>query len=268
MVDKREVFGLPDPQPLRVTNHRAYECRCEKCGASVRGEFPDVATGPVQYGLNVAAVVAYLSGEQDIPEDQISRLLHDLHCIEISAATIATMQQRKAADLADFTDAIGQAVRAAAVKHGDETGLRIGGILSWLQVAATTLLTFYLVTLKRGEIIVDMMGVLVHDHFRPYFGLEGLSHALCNAHHLEIEKEQWARDMAKFLRLACHAAPLARGGSVRFPSWPYSGPDTDASSPKGSASMKRNHYWTQSARKSVGTPKGVRATPPNPPAQS
>ena len=66
--------------------------------------------------------------------------------------------------------------RAVAVKHGDETGLRIGGALRWLQVAATTLLTFYLVTIKRGEIITGMAGVLVHDHFGPYF--EGVLHAL------------------------------------------------------------------------------------------
>jgi transposase len=112
--------------------------------------------------------------------------------------------------------------RAVAVKHGDETGLRIGGALRWLQVAATTLVTFYLVTIKRGEIITGMAGVLVHDHFGPYFGLEGVLHALCNAHHLrelkalvEIEKEQWARDMARLLHLACHAANPARGSPVR-----------------------------------------------------
>ena len=49
-----------------------------------------------------------------------------------------------------------------------------------LAVAATTLLTFYRVTSKRGEIIADMIGVLVH--FAPYF--ESVLHALCNAHHL------------------------------------------------------------------------------------
>ena len=80
----------------------------------------------------------------------------------------------------------------------------------------------YLVTLKRGEIIADMTGVLVHDHFKSYFSLDGVLHALCNAHHLrelkaliEIEKEQWAKDMARLLRLACHAANQARGSPVR-----------------------------------------------------
>ena len=218
----RQVFDLPDPQPLKVAEHRAHECRCRHCGASARAAFPEAVAGPVQYGPNIAAVVAYLSAVQLLPEDRISQLLRDLHRIDVSAASIAAMICRKAADLAGFADAVGLAVRTAAVKHADETGLRVGGALRWLQVAATTLLTFYLVTVKRGEIISDMVGVLVHDHFQPYFGLEGILHAMCNAHHLrelkaliEIEKERWAKDMARLLRLACHAANQARGSPVR-----------------------------------------------------
>ncbi len=218
----RQVFDLPDPQPLGVTEHRAHECRCRGCGATTRAAFPEAVAGPVQYGPTITAVVAYLSAVQLLPEDRIAQLLHDLHRIDLSAASVATMVSRKAAELADFADAVGQAVRAAPVKHADETGMRAGGALRWLQVAATTLLTFYLVTCKRGEIIVDMDGVLVHDHFAPYFSLQGVLHALCNAHHLrelkaliEIEKERWAKDMAKLLRLACHAANRADQSPVR-----------------------------------------------------
>src|SRR5215204_828283 len=35
----RQVFDLPDPQPLRVTEHRAHECRCPNCGATARAVF-------------------------------------------------------------------------------------------------------------------------------------------------------------------------------------------------------------------------------------
>ena len=101
----RQVFDLPDPQPLLVTEHRAHECRCRHCGA--RAAFPEAVAGPVQY--DIAAVVAYLSAVQLLPEDRIAQLLHDLHRIDISAASIATMIQRKAAELADFAAALGQA---------------------------------------------------------------------------------------------------------------------------------------------------------------
>ena len=60
-------------------------------------------------------------------------------------------------------------------------------------------------------------GIVVHDYWKPYYTMEGIAHALCNAHHLrelqalvEIEKEDWARRMQRLLRRACHAANLAR----------------------------------------------------------
>ena len=57
----------------------------------------------------------------------------------------------------------------------------------------------------------------MHDHWKPYYTLTGVLHALCNAHHLrelkaliEIEKEDWARKMQQVLRRACHATNLSR----------------------------------------------------------
>jgi transposase len=44
----RQVFDLPEPQPLAVTEHRAHTCRCGHCGE--RAEFPDGVAAPVQYG--------------------------------------------------------------------------------------------------------------------------------------------------------------------------------------------------------------------------
>jgi transposase len=261
----RQVFDLPDPQPLRVAEHRAHDCRCPNCGETARAAFPETVTGPVQYGSNLAAVVAYLSAVQLLPEDRIVQLLHDLHGIEVSAASVGAMTGRTAEALEAFADALGQAVRTAPVKHADETGLRVAGSLHWLQGAVTTLLTFYAVTCKRGEIIAGMVGVLVHDHFAPYFGLPGVLHALCNAHHLrelkaltEIEKEPWATDMARLLRLACHAANVAaRSGLL---SWPSSPPATGASSPTASPSTRRSRPWTRAAGPSAGGPSAVPAT--------
>ena len=46
----RQVFDLPEPTPLVVTEHRVHDCRCTGCGARSRASFPDEVKAPVQYG--------------------------------------------------------------------------------------------------------------------------------------------------------------------------------------------------------------------------
>jgi transposase len=110
------------------------------------------------------------------------------------------------------------------VKHLDETGMRIAAVTQWLHVVATTWLTFYWTSPKRGALLEGLKGVVVHDHWKPYYTLEGVFHALCNAHHLrelkaliEIDKEAWAVNMQRWLRRACHAVNLARAREVPLP---------------------------------------------------
>jgi transposase len=213
----RQVFDLPEPRPLVVTEHRAHDCVCAGCGAHTRASFPDGVNAPVQYGPRIAALVTYLLHYQLLPEDRLAELMADLFGIKIVAATIAQMGRNCAARLQDFVATVRDLVAGAAVKHMDETGFRIGGKTQWLHVACTAWLTFYRVCAKRGSLLADVTGIVVHDHWRPYYGMPDVLHALCNAHHLrelkaliDIEKEDWARKMHRLLRRACHAVNLAR----------------------------------------------------------
>ena len=45
----RQVFDIPKPPPLVVTEHRGYTCQCKECGAKVCADFPDGVNAPVQY---------------------------------------------------------------------------------------------------------------------------------------------------------------------------------------------------------------------------
>jgi len=213
----RQVFDLPEPRPLVVTEHRAHDCACAGCGAHTRASFPHGVNAPVQYGPRIAALVTYLLHYQLLPEDRLGELMADLFGIRIVAATIARMSRIRAARLQDFAATVRDLVAGAAVKHMDETGLRIGGKTQWLHVACTAWLTFYRVCARRGSLLADVTGIVVHDHWLPYYGMPGVRHALCNAHHLrelkaliDIEKEDWARKMHRLLRRACHAVNLAR----------------------------------------------------------
>jgi transposase len=213
----RQVFDLPEPRPLVVTEHRAHDCMCAGCGAHSRGWFPDGVNAPVQYGPRVAAFVVYLLHYQLLPEDRLAELMADLFGIKLVAATIARMSRSCAARLQGFVATVRDLVAGAVVKHMDETGFRIGGKTQWLHVASTAFLTFYRVCARRGSLLADVAGTVVHDHWKPYYTMPGVLHALCNAHHLrelkaliDIEKEDWAHKMHRLLRRACHAVNLAR----------------------------------------------------------
>ena len=217
----RQVFDLPAPQALIVTEHRAHGCRCVACGVQTRAAFPEGVTAPVQYGERISAFVLYLLHYQLLPEKRLAALMADLFGVKLVTATIARFSQDCAQRFQGFADAVRDRVAAAPVKHMDETGFRIGGKTQWLHIASTVWLTFYRVSAKRGSLLAKVTGIVVHDHWKPYYTMTGVLHALCNAHHLrelkalvEIEKEDWAHKMQRLLRRACHATNLAREQGV------------------------------------------------------
>jgi hypothetical protein len=81
---------------------------------------------------------------------------------------------------------------------------------AWFHVTSNDLLTDYRVA-SRGNILTDVVGNCVHDHFKPYLSkMEQAVHALSNAHHLRelnclqaIAKEPWAANMSRLLKISC-----------------------------------------------------------------
>ncbi len=206
-VETRQVFEMPEPR-LEVTEHRAsiYTCAC--CRGVTRAAFPDDVTAHVQYGPRIRAAAIYLNAQHLIPEDRVGEIMHDLFgAASLCPASIAAWSAHKAEDLAPVVAQIAAWIAGAAVRHLDETGFRIGGRTRWLHTVSTVALTQYRVSEKRGAMPATLRGgVIVHDHFKPYFTLPGVEHALCNAHHLrelkaliDIEKEPWARRMSRLL---------------------------------------------------------------------
>jgi transposase len=204
----RQVIDLPAPPPPEVTEHRVHLCRCGQCDAVTRGVFPEGILGPVQYGPRIAGIASYLQTYHCIPEDRLSLVLSDLFGLSAVPATLARLIGRTADRLQPFAKAICEGVSGSqvAVKHLDETGFRVAGKTQWLHVICSPLLSHFRVSSRRGDLLTGVCGLVVHDHWGPYFTMENVQHALCNAHHLRelqalivIEKEPWATDMKAFL---------------------------------------------------------------------
>jgi len=82
----------------------------------------------------------------------------------------------------------------------------------WLHIFSTALLTFYRVASKRGSLLFGVTGTVVHDHWKPYYTLKGVLHALCNAHHLRELKPSWKsrRRSGRARCRDCCVAPVMR----------------------------------------------------------
>src|SRR5271165_5596803 len=207
-VEKRQVFDVPEPR-LEVTGHQAMIYRCARCRGRTRAAFPEGVISPAQYGPRVRAVSVYLNVQQLIPEDRVAQAMADLFgATRLCPDSVVAWGRRKAEEFEALAARIGALVAQAAVRHLDETGFRVAGKGQWLHTASTAALTSYRVSAKRGDLPKGLRGgVIVHDHFKPYYAMPGgVRHALCNAHHLrelkaliDIDKEQWAGQMRDLL---------------------------------------------------------------------
>ena len=121
----------------------------------------------------------------------------------------------------EFAASTKPAISAMSEAHRD-----IAGKLHWLHTTSSLAFTFYRAGEKRGDIPTDLQGgVVAHDHFLPYRGMDGVDHAFCNAHILrelqaliEFENEPWAELMRAMLLDANAAVNTAReAGATTLP---------------------------------------------------
>ena len=215
---RRQVFDLPEPGLLEVTEHRARSYRCAACNTLTRATVPDDVRGAVQYGRRITGVVTDLLHAQLLPEKRLSELILDVFGVKISKATIAAMAERTAKRFEGFFAHLTRVLRIrVAVKHLDQTPVRVDAGQSWFHVLSTPLLAALRLGTGRGDVGRDLEGILVHDAFASYFSLEGVRHAPCHAHHLgelkalaRLDEEPWAEKMRALLCRARKAAATRR----------------------------------------------------------
>lgn len=188
-VERRQVFDLP-PMRVRVTEHQLVKRRCG-CGATTCATAPAGVVAPVSYGPRITAIVLYLYVGQFLSKRRAALALSQLFGTPVSEGTVATMTQRAADGLDQFTEVVRDRIADAAVAGFDETGFRVSGSLHWVHCARTDKYTLITCHRKRGRDGIDDAGVLtrftgvaVHDAWAPYDTYADPAHQLCCAHAL------------------------------------------------------------------------------------
>jgi transposase len=187
--EKRQVFDLPEPQPLEVTEYISDTVQC-KCGRVHKAEFPEEVTQPAQYGPRMEATVTYFNLHQLVPYKRTQQLFEDMFGVHLSQGTIKNILHRAYLKLEGFQRRMTALLINTKVVHFDETGMRVRKKLHWLHVACTDKHTLYHIDERRGDPAMIRMGILphftgraVHDHWASYFKYDNCEHGLCNTHH-------------------------------------------------------------------------------------
>ena len=212
MEEKRQVFDIPEPK-IEITEHCISAKNCPCCGKITNGLFPEEAVASAQYGERIQTLATYFTHQHFMPFERLSQMFEDIFGIKISQGTIANIDQKLFEKLKHFEENLKIHLLKSKILHVDETGIKCNKKTNWIHVTSSTLATFFGVHSKRGREATDVFdimpkfkGIVMHDHWQPYFAYKNVQHLLCNAHHLrdltfvfEHEKEEWANDMKKLL---------------------------------------------------------------------
>ena len=213
---ERQVFEPGKPGFLEVTAYRA-EVKVCSCGHRNKAAFPEGVTAAVQYGPSTRAIAVYLNQYHLMPYDRVSEYFRTVHNMSLSTGSIVNFVAATYDNLASTEQVIKDTLKKTPVAGSDETGMRVEGELRWLHILRDDQWTLYHLAEKRGcegmdamGILLVFTGVLVHDHWKPYFTYAAV-HVLCNAHHLrelqgvaDRDANQLALRLMRLLRLCWH----------------------------------------------------------------
>jgi transposase len=223
-IHRRQVFDIP-PVRVEVTEHRAEEKECPRCGSKNAAPFPDGVTKATQYGTQLKTITLLLSHYQLVPSKRLREALQELFGCAVSEGTIYNWSRELHVSLQKTEETIKEQIRASKVIHADETGIYRDRKLHWLHVASTEKLTCYAMHPKRGRAAIDAIGILpgyqgtvIHDCWSPYFHYS-FKHGICNAHILrelifahEEDNQAFAQELKTLLLRILKIVNRARDG--------------------------------------------------------
>src|SRR6266568_8970589 len=211
IAERRQVLDVPEIR-LVAHEHQSEAYCCPTCHTTSLGRFPSSVSAPVPYGPHLQALAVYLHQGQLLPTARTCEALAALCGCHIAQATLLQWSELAAERLAPTVERIAELIVASPLQHGDETGIRIYGMLHWLHVNSTRFLTHLTWHESRGRQAMDEIGIWprfagrgMHDRFVSYDGYD-CAHSICGAHLLrdcaavaQQEQQEWATQMHDFL---------------------------------------------------------------------
>ena len=181
-----QTIELP-PIVAEVTEYQGHARTCACCGEVTRAAIPRHILAH-SVGPRLTATLSYLSGCHGVSKRGIEEIAAAVFDAPLSLGTVANLEREVSAALAGPHQEALDAVRAAPVKHADETSWKLAGALCWLWGAAMNGVAVFLIHAKRGAVGLAALlgetidGVLCSDRWSVYRQVPPERRQLCWAH--------------------------------------------------------------------------------------
>jgi len=181
---RHQLTELPPVVPTTI-EYRLHCMTCPRCGKLTTAALPDGVTMSA-FGPRLTAIVGILTGCYRMSKRVTVEVMHDLFGVEMSVGSVTACEQSISESVAAPVAEAHAFVQKQAIVHADETGWRERRTRAWLWVAATSLVTVFLICRQRGAVgakslLGTFRGVLVTDRWDGYLWYEGLRQ-VCWAH--------------------------------------------------------------------------------------
>lgn len=184
--DRHQVAEIPLVQ-VEVTEYRLHTLSCLQCGAETRANLPEgVPQGG--FGPRFQAMTALLSGRYHLSKRDTVGIMADFFQAEVGLGSVPTLEQRTSEAIAQPVAEAHTYVQSQPAVHQDETGWKQGIDKAWLWVAATPLVTVFLVAMHRSTEVAKQIlgekfaGILNSDRWSAYNWLDNHQRQLCWSH--------------------------------------------------------------------------------------
>lgn len=181
-----QVAELP-PLVAHVTEYQGHARTCPACQTVSHAAIPaDLCRH--SFGPNLAATLTYFVGRHRVSRRGVVEIAQAVFDVPLSLGSVCHLEEQMSQALAPAHAEAVAAVRAAKVKHADETSWRQGGKRRWLWLAATATVAAFVVHARRslaglqallGEAI---LGIVISDRWKVYEVLPDGRRQLCWAH--------------------------------------------------------------------------------------
>ena len=191
--EKRQVLDIDLKQiGTQIREYQSFSKKCPVCGYENHDNtFPNDVAPYISYGINIQALVSYLSVSHYLSYARIVQVLSNLFRIELSEGTVDKILKRSAKASQKEIEKIKSRLAVSSLVGIDETGCKVNSDRHWNWVFQNSDDTLIVVNESRGTKVINETfedgftdACVVHDNYSSYSTLTAHREQLCLAHKL------------------------------------------------------------------------------------